>query len=117
MAGLLVKILVCPITVIIASFLFPNVFYSNLLQPIIVGLVLAFSAHMMEIFILKEGMFWLSTIADFATATLIVYFVSLFFVTATVTVGGAILTGLLLAATEIVQHYWLIGRGRTEKSA
>lgn len=116
MIGFIVKIFVCPITVMVASLIFPNVNYANVIQAIIVGLVLAVAAHTMEVFILKKGTFWLSTLVDFAAASLIVYFVSLFFVTASVTIFGALLTALLLTITEVIQHNWLINSGRTEKS-
>lgn len=115
MAGLLVKLIVCPLTVMLAAYIFPNVNYTALYQPIIVGLILALSAHMMEVFLLKKGTFWMSTFMDFIAATLIVYFVSLFQL-ATVTFFGAILTALLLTLTEFVQHRWLIRSGRTQKS-
>ncbi|WP_227935929.1 DUF2512 family protein [Alkalihalobacillus deserti] len=116
MLGLIVKIFVCPITVMIASLIFPNVYYANVIQPIIVGLILAFSAHMMEVLILKKGTFWLSTIVDFVAASFIVYIVSLFFATASVSIAGALLTALLLTFTEVIQHSWLINSGRTQKS-
>jgi hypothetical protein len=115
MLGLILKLIVCPLTVLFASMIFPNVNYTALYQPIIVGLVLAVSAHMMEVLLLNEGTFWISTVADFMAATLIVYFVSLFQI-ATVTFLGAILTAILLTVTEIVQHRWLIQSGRTQKS-
>ncbi|SDI38651.1 DUF2512 family protein [Alteribacillus bidgolensis] len=116
MLGLIVKLFVCPITVAIAAFIFPNVNYANLWQPIVVGLILAVSAHMMELFILKKGTFWFSTVLDFIAATILVYVVSLFFATATVTFFGALLTSLLLSITELVQHNWLIKSERTQKS-
>jgi hypothetical protein len=53
---------------------------------------------------------------DFAAATLIVYFVSLFLIGAEVTFFGALLTRLLLTITEIFQHRYLIQSGRTRKS-
>ncbi|WP_026701485.1 DUF2512 family protein [Salibacterium aidingense] len=116
MIGLIIKIFICPITVLISSFIFPNVNFENLWQPIIVGLILAVCAHVLEIFILKEGTFWFSSIVDFIAASIIVYVVSLFFTTATVTIFGAFLTGLLLSITELAQHNWLIKSGKTEKS-
>jgi uncharacterized membrane protein YeaQ/YmgE (transglycosylase-associated protein family) len=116
MTGLIIKLIVCPITVILASYIFPNVEYANLWQPIIVGLILAVSAHMMEVFLLKEGTFLTSTLMDFGAATLIVYFVSLFLVGTEVTFFGALLTGVLLTITEIFQHRYLIQSGRTRKS-
>jgi hypothetical protein len=54
MTGLIIKLIVCPITVIFASYIFPNVGYTYW-QPIIVGLILAVAAHMMEVFLIKEG--------------------------------------------------------------
>ncbi|WP_088104902.1 DUF2512 family protein [Halalkalibacter urbisdiaboli] len=116
MIGLIVKIFVCPITVMIASLLFANVYYAHVIQPIVVGLLLAFSGHMMEVIILKKSTLWLSAILDFVAATLIVYFVSLLFGTALVTFTGALLTALLLTFTEVIQHGWLINSGRTVKS-
>jgi hypothetical protein len=110
------KLVICPLTVIIAAFLLPNVNFANLFQPIIVGLVLAGAGVMMEYFFLKEGTLWLSTGMDFVASVLIVYFVSLFFVGALVTFFGAILTGLLLAVTEYFTHRWLIQTGKTQKS-
>jgi Mg2+/Co2+ transporter CorB len=71
---------------------------------------------MMEVLILKKGTFWLSTIVDFVAASFIVYIVSLFFATASVTIAGALLTALLLTFTEVIQHGWLINSGRTQKS-
>ncbi|QGH33985.1 hypothetical protein GI584_08095 [Gracilibacillus salitolerans] len=116
MMGLIIKLIVCPITVIIASLIFPNVEYANLWQPIIVGLVLAVLAQMMEVMMLKEDTFVLSTVMDFVAATLIVYFISLFFVNAEVTFMGALFTGVLLAITEIPQHSYLIKSGKIAKA-
>ncbi|MDR6225829.1 DUF2512 family protein [Desmospora profundinema] len=116
MAGFIVKLIVCPLTVIAASFLFPNVQYSAFYQPVIIGLILAAAAHMMEIFLLREETTIISTVLDFFAAALIVYVASMFFVGARVTFFGALLTALLLTITEIIQHRWLIQSGRTRKS-
>jgi uncharacterized membrane protein HdeD (DUF308 family) len=115
MLGLLVKLIVCPLTVMVAWFLFENVNYNAFYQPVIVGLLLAIAGHLMEVFLLKNGTFWITTSVDFIAATLIVYYVSLY-QAATVTFFGAILTAALLVLTEIVQHRWLIRTGRTQKS-
>jgi hypothetical protein len=110
------KIVICPLAVIIASYIFPNVNYANLYQPIIVGLVLAGAGVLMEYLFLKKGTLWFSTGMDFAASVLIVYFVSLFFTGALVTFFGAVLVGLLLAVTEYFTHRWLIQTGKTQKS-
>ncbi len=117
MTGLIIKLIVCPITIIVASYIFPNVEYTYLWQPIAVGLIVAIAAHMMEVFLLRENTFWISALMDFGAATLMVYFVSLFLVGAEdVTVFGSFLTGLLLTITEMFQHRYLIRNGRTRKT-
>ncbi|WP_257348752.1 DUF2512 family protein [Pseudalkalibacillus decolorationis] len=116
MTGFLIKLVVCPIIVILAYLIFPNVDYANLWQAIVVGLVLAIGAHLMELFLLKETTMALSTIMDFVAAVIIVYVVSAFFPTAEVTFFGAILTAVLLTLTEIPQHSYLIKSGKTRKS-
>jgi hypothetical protein len=116
MNSLLIKIFVCPITVIISAWLFPNVQYAAYSQAIIVGLVLAAAGVMMEYMFLKKGTLWISTWIDFAASVLIVYFVSNLFTGAAVTFFGAVLTGALLAVTEHFTHLWLIRNGKTKKS-
>jgi uncharacterized membrane protein YeaQ/YmgE (transglycosylase-associated protein family) len=116
MSGLFVKIIVCPLVVAVASYLLPNVNYASFYQPILVGLILAFAAHMMEIFLLRKETVITSDIADFVAAALIVYFVSLFLPGTEVTFLGAILTAIILGLTEIPQHRWLVRSGRTKKS-
>lgn len=54
MAGLIVKLFLCPLTVFFAELVFPKVNYTAFYQPVIVGLVLAESAHMMQVFLLKK---------------------------------------------------------------
>ncbi|SES79427.1 Protein of unknown function [Oceanobacillus limi] len=115
MAGLLVKLLVCPIGIIIASWIFPNVNYAYWYQPIVLGVILAFIGYFMEILILREDTNWLSIFMDFIASTVIVYFGTMLFVNAEITILGAVLTGALLAVTEIFQHNWLINSGRAKK--
>lgn len=116
MTGFIVKIFMCPIIVIISAYLFANVNYPAIYQPIIVGLVLAVVGHMMELMLLRRGTFWVSTIADFVASTLIVYFVSLLFAGTYVSFLGAVLTAVLLSISEYFQHLWLLGSGRTQKT-
>lgn len=115
MAGLIVKLIVCPIGIIVASWIFPNVNFANWYQPIMLGIVIAFVGYFMERIMLREDTNWISTIADFVVSSALVYFGAMFFDNANVTFWGAILTGALLAVTEIFQHYWLLGSGRVRK--
>lgn len=117
LAGLLIKLVVCPAVVLLSAYvLFADVYYPSLYQPIVVGLVLAIAAHMMEVFMLRPGTLWISTAMDFVAATVIVYFSEFFFTGARITFVGAMLTAFLLSITEYFQHKWLIQSGRTEKA-
>ncbi|MFD0869379.1 Protein of uncharacterised function (DUF2512) [Chlamydia abortus] len=116
MASLIMKIIACPIGVLIAAWLFPNVDYGAYYQAIIVGLILAVVGVLMEYLLLKRGTLWTSTLMDFIASVIIVYFVSNMFAGASVTFWGAVLTGLLLAVIEYFTHLWLIRSGRTQKS-
>lgn len=113
MMGLIMKLIACPILLLIANYLFG--FGYTITQALIIGIVLAIVAHMMEVLILKDGTFWISTISDFIVAFAIVYLSQFIFMNATVTVFGALITSLLLTATELLQHNFLIKTGRTKK--
>ncbi|MGG6310352.1 DUF2512 family protein [Paenibacillus macerans] len=116
MNSLLIKLVVCPLGVIVSDWLFPNVDFAAYYQAIIVGLLLAAAGTVMEYMFLKKGTLWISTLMDIAASTLIVYFISNLFTGTIVTFIGAILTAILLGATEQVTHLWLIRSGKTKKS-
>ncbi|SEN00589.1 DUF2512 family protein [Lihuaxuella thermophila] len=117
MAGFIIKLIVCPVVVLLSSFLFREVYYPSFYHPVIVGIVLAIAAHAMEIVFLRRGTFWLSNLMDFIAATAIVYISSYFFPGSRVTWVGATLTAFLLAVTEYFQHLWLLRTGKTDKGA
>ncbi|WP_085524632.1 DUF2512 family protein [Tuberibacillus sp. Marseille-P3662] len=116
MTGLITKVIVCPIAVILSGWIFPNVDFANLLQPIVLGLIVAVVGHLMEVMMLTEDTVWTSTIADFVAATVIVYFGAWLFDVIEVTFFGAVLTAVVLGIGEHIQHRWLTNSGRTEKS-
>lgn len=113
MIGLYIKLIICPITVLISNYFFGLNY--TLLQAVVVGLILAFFAHFMEVFILKKGTFAISTIADFFAAFIIIYLSQLILINVNITTVGALLTAALLTATEFFQHKYLIGSGKTKK--
>ncbi|SEQ27579.1 Protein of unknown function [Virgibacillus subterraneus] len=115
MTGLVVKLLICPIGLFLASWVFPNVEFGYWYQPIILGVVLAFVGYFMERILLREETNWLSVFMDFVATTLIVYFGAMLFVDTRITFFGSILTAALLAVTEIFQHNWLLDSGRIKK--
>ncbi len=116
MSSLIIKFIVCPAVVYLAGVLLPQVEFATLFQPVFIGFILAVTAAVMELYMLKPGTLWLSTGLDFIASTAIVYLVPFFLAGAAVTLAGALITGLALALTEIPQHYWLINSGNTIKS-
>lgn len=116
MASLGIKIIMVPVGLIVASWLFPNVDYAEWHQPVALGLILAVLGVLMEYLILKKGTLWLSTLADFAVSALVIYYVSNVFDGAVVTFFGSLLAAALLAVAEHFLHRWLIRTGRTLKS-
>lgn len=117
MVGLLVKLLVCPIVVFLSALLFRDVYYPSLYQPIFVGLILAIVSHLMDLFMLKRGTFWLTLILDFLIASFLLYISAFFFIGAQITWVGAFLTGFILAITEYFQHGWLLQTNQIIKSS
>jgi hypothetical protein len=116
LAGLLLKLIVCPVVVILSDALFTEVFYPSLFQSISVGLLLALVGHYMEMWLLKRGTLWMSTLIDLLGAWAIVYFSAYLLPGARITLLGAVFTAILLDVTEYLQHVWLIRSGRTEKT-
>ncbi|MDL4841155.1 DUF2512 family protein [Aquibacillus rhizosphaerae] len=116
MLGFLVKLIVCPVTVIIAWMLFPNVDFFYWFQPVIIGVILAVASHLMELILLNENTVGFSTFMDLIASIIIVYYASMLQTNSEVTFLGAIFTGALLGVTEIIQHRWLVEKNRTQKN-
>lgn len=117
MIGLIVKVLICPIGVLLSDWLFAGVQFRSFYQAILVGLILAVVGYTMELFLLSRDSFWLTNALDFFATALIVYYSAFFFPGTHITWAGALLTALLLTITEYFQHQWLIRSGRAEKTA
>ena len=116
MTSLLLKLITVPLAVVVSSWIFPNVDYGAVYQPIVVGLLLAVIGLLMEYMLLQEGTVWISTLADFVTSVVIVYFVSNLFDNGYVTLMGAVWTSLLLSVIEYFLHRYLVESGKTKKS-
>lgn len=115
MTGLIMKLIACPLTIVFADALFRGVRYASIYQSIGVGLILAVLAHLLETVILKKGTLWISTIADFGAAFVIIYFSQYFLRNARVTFTGALLTAILVALIEYFVHTYLINADKTKK--
>ncbi|MBC2581922.1 DUF2512 family protein [Clostridium sp. DJ247] len=116
MTGLIMKIIICPLAVLSSDYLFTDVYFPYAYQAIVLGLILAVAAHVMELLFLKKGTFWINNVLDFIAAAVIVYVGQFFLTGARITFIGALLTSALLTITEYFQHLHLIRSGKTEKS-
>ncbi len=115
MTGLIIKLIVCPSVVYLSSLLFNDlIFFSSFYQIIIVGIVLAVGAHIMEVWFLNKKTIWTSTGLDFVAATMIVYLSSFIFLDVKITLLGALITAFLLSITEVIQHYYLTNAEKVE---
>jgi hypothetical protein len=111
----LIKLIVCPSIVLLSNYLFRSVYYPNLYQPILVGVILAVLGHGMEHLILRRGTFWTSNIMDFGAAFAVLYFGQLLLPGSVVNGFGALLVAFLLNITEYFQHKWLIKHKRVPR--
>lgn len=116
MTGLIMKIIICPIALIISDYLFTDVYYPYIYQAISTGIIIAISGHLMELYLLKPGTLIISTIADFLTAFVIIYLGQFVFFGCRITLIGASLASTLLALTEYFQHLYLIRSNKTIKN-
>jgi hypothetical protein len=113
MVGLIMKLIACPI-ILLASNYFFGLGYT-LTQIIVVGIILAVIAHLMEVLLLKRGTFWVSTVSDFIAAFLVVYLSQYFLANVTITFLGALLTAIIVTVVEYFVHQYLINSGKTKK--
>ncbi len=116
MTSFIMKIIICPLGLMLSDWLFASVEYTTLTQPIVIGLILAVVGTMMEFLFLRRGTVWISTFMDFVATLAIVYFVSNLYEGAVVTFWGAILASLILGVTEYFTHRWLVANDKTRKS-
>ncbi len=116
MTGFLIKLIMCPLILYLTDYISPAVNYGSVYQPLILGLILAVAAHLLEVYLLEKGTLWVSTLADFVAASFIVYFGTLLLPEASITFGGALLAAGLLTVAEYYLHLYLIRTGKTQKS-
>ncbi|GIN56999.1 hypothetical protein J8TS2_13180 [Lederbergia ruris] len=115
MLNIILKIIVVPIVLILASNLLPGVYFPYLYQPIVTGVVLAIVGHLLEWALLKKGAFWITLGIDFVISAIFLYTFAYFYQDAYITVWGTVLTSAVLTAIEFLVHLWLIGSGRARK--
>ena len=107
MLRLVSKLLVGPTVVFFATQFMRDVFYSSDFAPIATGIVFGLSSYLLDNLLLGRGTFLMSTALDLFAAATVVYLSQYFFPGSAITLYGALVTGLILALTEIPQHLWL----------
>jgi hypothetical protein len=119
MAELLLKLLVCPIVVLLVDILSGDVDYQAVYQPLAVGLFIAVAGRFMEYFSLKAKTLvisvWISSVIDFVIAFAVVYFSQYLYLGSRITFFGALVTALMIAVTEYFQHVIFLSRSLREK--
>ncbi|KZL93789.1 DUF2512 family protein [Clostridium magnum] len=116
MTGIIMKVITYPFILIVSDYLFRDIYYSYIYQPIFIAVILAVAGNLMELSLLKLGTLLISTAADFLLAFVIIYFSQFILPGSRVTLMGAALASTLLALAEYFQHLYLIRSGKTEKS-
>lgn len=109
MRGLFLKLIVTPIGLLALSGIFPSqIHYPHTALLVLLGLVIAFVGHGMEVLLLRRHTIWLSTFLDFAAVALIMYFSQFLMQGAYITVFGILATGLVIASIEHFQHIYFV---------
>lgn len=117
LTSFLLKIIALPLIIGLASYILPNVHFTNFWQPVILGVVLAIIGTLMEGILLRTNTVTLSTVLDFIVATIVLYFGATFFTDAAyITFAGAVITALIIGIAEHFTHRYLMRRD-TENTA
>lgn len=116
MTGLIMKIITCPLVLLISDYLFNDVYYPYTYQPIIIGIALAVVGYLVELAMLKPGTVIISSIADFLVTFAIVYLSQFILSGAIITLIGAILISTIMAIVEYLDHAYLVKTNKVKKS-
>ena len=114
MTGLIMKLIFTPFLLLATNYFLG--FNYTTTQSVLVGFIIAVVGHMMEVLVLKRGTLWISTVSDLVVAFAIIYLSQFFFANVIVTLSDALITALILAVIEYLQHSILIKTGKTKKS-
>ena len=114
MLNLVLKIIICPLTIYIADMLSPQINFYLLMDIIIIGLIVALVGYIGDSFLLKKISNFTLTWIDVILSTLVIWISSWFFTTAQITFSGSLFTGILLGFTEYLSHRMLLSSQRIE---
>lgn len=116
MFGLIMKIIVCPILLLISDYLLTSVYFTYVYQAIIVGIALAIVGHLMELLLLQRKTVWVNTVLDFLAAFTIIFLSQYVTRGIIITVSGALIVAIAVALIEHFLHLYLVSSGKTKKS-
>ena len=117
MIGLLIKLIVCPITLIISDAIFSTLNFASIYQTVLIGVIFAVFAHILEVFFLMPSMIWINSLLDFIAAIFVIYLSQFFITGAYITLTGATLASILLNISELIEHYYLVRSGKAKKES
>ncbi|MCI3922379.1 hypothetical protein MO973_19290 [Paenibacillus sp. TRM 82003] len=106
----LLKLVLMPLVLVLADLMMIDVFFPSLWSAIAVGAAIAVLGYVVEWAMLRRGTLWLTTVADWALASAVVYLAPYVFPGAYVSLVGALLAGGLAAIPEYFMHRAIIGR-------
>ncbi|MDA8353054.1 MAG: hypothetical protein M0Z65_07695 [Firmicutes bacterium] len=115
MTGWILKLIICPIVILLSDFMFSDLSYPSPYSVVLTGAILALANHFMEVAMLRPGTFWISNMMDFLTSVTIISVSSWMIPGARAALPGILLTAFLLTVTEYFQHLWLLRSDKTEK--
>lgn len=113
MTGLMIKLIICPIMLIVSNYLFD--LQLTIIQGSIVGVTLAVFLHIIESIILNKNRIWINTIGDFITTGILVYLSQFIFRNTSIDAIKASLTAAFLTVTEYFQHIFHMETANAKK--
>lgn len=115
MIGLIIKLIVCPIILILSDAILSTLNFASTYQAIIIGVIFAIFAHILEVFFLMPTMIWMNNLLDFIAAIFVIYLSQYFLSGAYITLTGATLASVFINFTELAEHYYLVRSGKAKK--
>lgn len=104
MIRLITKLILYPAALLIFSIILSGIDYPNAYEPIIIGLLIAFLSHMLEIIILKKGTLWINTAIDYISTFLLIYLSQYIFNDSHIDVFPTLFVSSLIIIFEFFNH-------------
>ena len=116
MIRLITKLILYPVILLIFNFILAGVYYPRSYEPIIIGLLLAFLLHALEIIILKKRTLWINTGVDYIAIFLLIYLSQYFFNDVHITLFPTLFISSLILIFEHFNHLNLLQKQLKNRS-